>query len=212
MPCPTNARKPTGWRWTPKAKCVRPAVDSPRMRLYVGIPLNSEVRAELNSALTPAISQVDGWRWASADSWHITLVFLGNTSQEQFEVISSQLRAVNSPAVPTRIDRIDFFGRAGVFFANVSLCSELSALQQKVSDAATQSGFAQETRPYHPHITLARAEDRTRSRSLRAFRDMLPEAPEFSPFLAEEFLLFESFLGPAGARYEVRERFELTRT
>jgi 2'-5' RNA ligase len=182
------------------------------MRLFVGIPLSAGVRAELTSALTPAISQVKGWRWASAESWHITLQFLGNTSQEKCEFLSAQIRDLQCPAVPIQTDGLDFFERAGIFYAGVSLRPELSALQRKVSDAATQSGFAPETRPYHPHITLARAKDRVRGRALRAFRDMLPEDPEFSPFLAEEFLLFESFLGPAGARYEIRERFELSQT
>jgi 2'-5' RNA ligase len=182
------------------------------MRLFVGIPLSAGVRAELTSALTPAISQVKGWRWASAESWHITLQFLGNTSQEKCEFLSAQLRDLQSLAVPTQLDRLGFFERAGIFHAGVSLCPELSALQRKVSDAATQSGFAPETRPYHPHITLARAKDRVRSRAVRTLRETLPESPEFSPFVAEEFFLFESFLGPTGARYEIRERFELPPT
>jgi 2'-5' RNA ligase len=182
------------------------------MRLFVGIPLSSEVRADLTSALTPAVAQIDGWRWVSAESWHITLQFLGNTIPEKCEFLSVQLRDLRSPAVPIQLDRLDFFEHAGIFYAGISLCPELFALQQKVSDAATQSGFSPETRPYRPHITLARAKNRVRGRTLRAFRDMLPKDPELSPFLAEEILLFESFLGPSGARHEIRERFELTRT
>ena len=182
------------------------------MRLFVGIPLNAEVRAELASASTPAISGVDGWQWAMAESWHITLLFLGNTSHEKCEFLSAQLRDLQCPAVPIQIDGLDFFERAGIFYAGVSLFPELSALQRKVSDAATQSGFAPETRPYHPHITLARAKDRVRRPARRTFRKTLGECPKLSPFRAEEFLLFESFLEPGGARYEIRERFELTRT
>jgi len=179
------------------------------MRLFVGIPLSSEVRAELASLLRPAIAKAAEWRWASAESWHITLQFLGNTRQEKCELFSARLRDLHSPAVPIKIDGLDSFERTGIFYAGVFLCPELSVLQRKVSEAAARSGFAPETRPYHPHITLARAKDRVRNRALHAFRDMLPKDPEFSPFLAEELLLFESFLGSIGARYEIRERFEL---
>lgn len=182
------------------------------MRLFVGIPLSFKVRAELATLLEPAIAKSDGWRWAPLESWHITLQFLGNTPQQKFEIVSARLRAVQSPAVPIQIDRLDFFDRAGIFFAGVFVCPKLSALHQNVTEAATQSGFAPETRAFHPHITLARAKDKIRERTLRSLREQLPARPEFSRFLAEEFLLFESFLGPAGARYEIRERFNLIPT
>ena len=34
---------------------------------------------------------------------------------------------------------------------------------------------------------------------------------QFSAFTANEFLLYESFPGPGGSRYEVRERFALSK-
>ncbi|MGA8671807.1 MAG: RNA 2',3'-cyclic phosphodiesterase [Terracidiphilus sp.] len=180
------------------------------MRLFVGIPLSFKVRAELAAVLTAAMSKPDGWRWASAESWHITLQFLGKTPSANFELISARLRAVQSPAVPIQINELDFFERAGIFFAGVSLRPELAALYEKVKEAATQSGFTPDTRAFHPHITLARTKDKIHGRTLRTLRERLPAQPEFSPFLAEEFWLFESFLSPAGARYEIRERFALT--
>jgi RNA 2',3'-cyclic 3'-phosphodiesterase len=180
------------------------------MRLFVGIPLSSEVCAELASALRPAIDTVEGWHWVPAESWHITLQFVGNTTQEKFELIAARLAAIQSPAIPIQIDGLDFFERAGILFAGVSLYPEISTLHKKVTEAAAQSGFAPETRAFHPHITLARVKGKDRHPTLRALRTRLPARPEFSPFLADEFLLFESFLGPAGARYEVRKRFSLT--
>jgi hypothetical protein len=41
------------------------------------------------------------------------------------------------------------------------------------------------------------------------FRARMRLQPRFTRFVAEEFLLYESFLGSAGARHEVRERFPL---
>jgi 2'-5' RNA ligase len=180
------------------------------MRLFVGIPLSFKVRAELAAILAPAMSRTDGWRWPSAESWHITLQLLGETPHAKFELISARFRAVQSPAAPIQINELDFFERAGIFFAGVSLSPKLAALYQKVTEAATQSGFATETRAFHPHITLARAKDKIQGPTLRALRERLAVPSAFSPFLAEEFLIFESFLSPAGARYEIRERFALT--
>jgi RNA 2',3'-cyclic 3'-phosphodiesterase len=179
------------------------------MRLFVGIPLNSEVRSELTRVLAPAVAEASEWRWAPPESWHTTLLFLGATSREKYELISTRLRALQSPAIPIQINRLDFFARAGIFFAGIFPCPELSILHQKVTEAATQCGFVPETRAYHPHITLARAKGKIHRKTLSAFRDRLPARPDLSPFRAQEFLLFESFLSPAGARYEIRERFAL---
>lgn len=210
MPRRNQAWKLPGALREDQPQHVRPAVDSPRMRLFVGIPLSLKVRGELAAVLAPAMSRADGWRSASAESWHITLQFLGETTQEKRELVSALLRSVQSPTVAVQINELDFFERAGIFFAGVSLSPKLAALYQKVTEAATQSGFAPETRAFHPHITLARTKDKIQGPTLRALREKLPARPEFSRFIADEFLLFESFLSPAGARYEIRERFALT--
>lgn len=204
------ARRSARSKWPTLKPRRAPAVDSPRMRLFVGIPLSSEVRTKLATSLEPAIAKAGGWRWALPDTWHLTLLFLGNTSPERCDLVSARLRAIQSPGVSVQLEGFDFFERDGIFLAGVSVCPALSALHQKVSEAGAQSGFEAEMRPYHPHITLARAQGKVRSQTIRALRDTLPAHPEFPPFLAEEFLLFESFLGQAGARYEVRERFALT--
>jgi RNA 2',3'-cyclic 3'-phosphodiesterase len=190
-------------------QCLAAAVDFPRMRLFVGIPPSSEVRGELTRVLAPAITKAAEWRWAPPESWHTTLLFLGSTSHEKYELVSTQLRALQSPAIPIQINGVDFFKRAGIFFAGIFPCPELSMLHQKVTEAAAQCGFAPEARAYHPHITLARAKEKLHQKTLSALRERLPARPEFSPIRAQEFLLFESFLSPAGARYEIRERFAL---
>jgi 2'-5' RNA ligase len=52
------------------------------MRLFIGIPLEDRVTAEL-AALTGRLrSPDDGLRWSPAAGWHITLQFLGKTSTE----------------------------------------------------------------------------------------------------------------------------------
>ncbi len=97
----------------------------------------------------------DGLRWSAPESWHITLQFLGNTPQ--YECIVARLRELRSPPVPIQLEGLGFFERAGVFFAGVGLTPELQALQQRVTAATGLCGFIPETRPYHPHITLARS-------------------------------------------------------
>ncbi len=179
------------------------------MRLFVGIPLAADLIEELRATSTRLRSDADGLRWSSPDSWHITLQFLGETSAEQCDCVLPRLREIHSPRVPIRLGGLDFFDRAGIFFASVKVTPELLRLQQRVIAATAHCGFVPEARPFHPHITLARAKGESRGHNLRALRATLGPQPEFSNFVATEFLLFEALLGSAGSRYEIREHFPL---
>ncbi|HWE87182.1 MAG TPA: RNA 2',3'-cyclic phosphodiesterase [Terracidiphilus sp.] len=175
------------------------------MRLFIGIPMAEAVIHELASIRAHLERPGDGLRWSAPESWHITLQFLGNTAPDQYQCTVAGLRTLTSPLVPIKLDRLGFFDRAGVFFASVLLSPELIALQRRVVAATAQCGFIPETRPYHPHITLARV--RGQSNGIRQLKTTILPEPRFPAFAVREFLLYESFPNSAGSRYEIRERF-----
>jgi 2'-5' RNA ligase len=178
------------------------------MRLFIGIPLAPAVVRELADLSDRLKSASDGLRWSAAEGWHITLQFLGQTSDDQYACVTAGLRQIRHAPFEIQLDPPGFFDRAGVFFAGVRLSPDLTTLQTAVLAATTPCGFVPEDRPYHPHITLAR--DKRGPHALRRLKPRVPQNAQFSPFLAKEFLLYQSFPGPAGSRYEVRDRFALT--
>jgi 2'-5' RNA ligase len=127
------------------------------MRLFIGIPLAAAVIDELKAATSRLHSSADGLRWTAPESWHITLQFLGNTDPEQYTCLVPRLRALHSPPVSISLEALGCFDRAGILFAGVRLTPELLLLQERVTTATQPCGFAPESRPYQPHITLARA-------------------------------------------------------
>jgi 2'-5' RNA ligase len=177
------------------------------MRLFVGIPLVPVVIEELSATSMRLQSEADGLRWSAPESWHITLQFLGNTPQH--ECIVSRLRDLRSPPISIQLEGLGFFDRAGIFFAGVNLTPELETLQKRVTTATGLCGFIPETRPYHPHITLARSKGKG-GRGLRELKSKIHRDPKFSGFVADEFVLYESVPGPGGSRYEICDRFTLT--
>jgi 2'-5' RNA ligase len=179
------------------------------MRLFIGIPLTAQVIEELSEVCHRLRSERDNLRWASPESWHITLQFLGETSRQQYDCFVPRLQGLKSPGVPVHLEALDVFDRAGVFFAGVSVSPELRLLQRAVTGATSHCGFVAESRAYHPHVTLARAKGAQRGGSLRNLRSRVGREPRFTSFIANEFLLYEAFLSPRGSRYEVRERFTL---
>jgi RNA 2',3'-cyclic 3'-phosphodiesterase len=179
------------------------------MRLFVGIPLAAAVIDELSAISVRLQSRGDGLRWSAPESWHITLQFLGNTGQEQYECMVARLCELRSPSIPIQLEGLGFFERAGVFFAGVGLTPELLSLQQRATAATALCGFIPETRPYHPHVTLARTKSKGRAPGLQQLKTKIHRQPGFTSFVAEEFVLYESVARPAGASYEIRDRFHL---
>lgn len=186
-------------------------VHNSAMRLFIGIPLAAAVIDELTAISARLRSAGDGLRWAAPATWHITLQFLGETSQEQFGCVAGGLRELRSPAVPIRLEELGLFDRSGIFLVGVSLTPNLLLLHRGVIAATRRCGFVPEARPFQPHITLARSKGRDRRPDLGGLKAKIRQQPEFTLFSAHEFLLYESFLGPGGSRYEVRERFALGR-
>lgn len=183
------------------------------MRLFVGIPLADAAVGELSALVSrlrkseqAAATQL---RWTDAGSWHITLQFLGNATAEQLECLTARLGEIRAATVAVQIGELGVFDRTGVFFADVVVASGLGRLQRAVVAATSQCGFVAETRPFHPHITLARTKGHGRVKELQNLREKLSSAPSFTPFTANEFLIYESHLGAEGSRYEVRARFHL---
>ena len=176
------------------------------MRLFIGIPLAAAVIDELRAASARLRSAGDGLRWTAPESWHVTLQFLGNTSPEPYACVVARLRALHVPPVPVCLEKLGCFDRAGILIASVRLTPELLLLQERVTEATQLCSFVPEARPFQPHITLARSKGRHDLGNLKA---KIRRPINFTRSIAREFLLYESFLSPAGSRYEIRERFPL---
>jgi 2'-5' RNA ligase len=179
------------------------------MRLFIAIPLGEAVEAalkRLTARLRPAAPDL---RWSAPESWHITLQFLGNTTEEQYACLLPRLRELGAAPFAIDFEGLGIFERAGVFLLKVAATPELVALQKRVVAATQPCGFEPEDRPYRPHITLARAKAGNRSRELRTRLERAGESGHFERIIATEFRLYESHLSAAGSRYEVKCRFPL---
>jgi RNA 2',3'-cyclic 3'-phosphodiesterase len=183
------------------------------MRLFIGIALADVVTGELSALVSRLRPGAANLRWTAPESWHITLQFLGNARPEQLPCLCTRLGEVRSPPVAIQLGEPGSFDRTGVFFADVVVSPALMDLQQCVVAATAHCGFVAEDRPFHPHITLARKTGSTtatgQGSELRRLTARGDRQPEFTRFVACEFLLYESHLSSKGSTYEVRARFPL---
>ena len=179
------------------------------MRLFVAIPLAQGAEAALTRVCARLRSSDDRLRWSAPESWHITLQFLGNADEAQLACLQARLAEVRSVSVPVRLGALDVFERAGALVVGVDMTPELEKLQRQIVAATERCGFVSEDRPYHPHITLARAKGDGR-RQLKELKSRVQN--NLSGFIASEFLLYESHLGSGGSKYERKGRFAIERS
>ena len=175
--------------------------------MFIAIPLSAQATSELSALSMQLRSGNDSLRWSAPESWHITLQFLGNISQDQYTCIVSRLDDLHLPNISITLGSFGFFERAGIFYVDVRNTERLTTLQQAITAATGPCGCIAENRPYHPHITLARSKGKRGIHDMASLKARIPHTPPFTSFVPENFLLYESFTGPSGARYEIRERF-----
>ncbi len=184
------------------------------MRLFIGLEISEPARRELRRRLEGLRDRLPRARWVDLDNLHLTLLFLGETEESDVPALAAALREafVRHPPLDLRLSGGGTFppGRpARVAWVGVEAPEELMALQQDVNRAAVATlNFAPESRPYHPHVTLARCPDPWRREAIDKLKTALP-SPIGPPFVADRGVLFESKLSPKGARYRAVEVFPM---
>ena len=179
------------------------------LRLFLAVNLPDELRAQLDSAIAPCRSTAPEARWTRADSWHLTLVFLGERPAAQIPALREQVTSACRTIAPFPI----WFAGTGCFpsashprvlWAGLAGgATQLIALQRAVSRALVRAALARPEEHYIPHLTLARLPDHMEhtnradlGRRWSAFS--LPPLPEVP---VQDVHLMQSELGRDGARY-----------
>jgi 2'-5' RNA ligase len=142
---------------------------------------------------------VEGLRWTTEDQWHVTLRFLGECDVDDAIAAMSAVSAGATTAVMGPAT-----GRFGRRVLHVPVAG-LDDIARRVVNKTKRVGKPPEPRPFHGHLTLARARDR-RGVDLRSYCDV----PMAAAWPVDEATLVASRLSPGGARYEVIERFPLS--
>jgi 2'-5' RNA ligase len=184
------------------------------VRLFVAIEVPEGPREDARRRLQAVRDRLPPARWVDPDAIHLTLIFLGSIEEPALPALGTALATAVSayPPFPLALAGGGTFPPrrpARVAWLGVEAGPELAALQAAVSAAAVQAvGYAPESRPYHPHITLARCPEPWPRPATETFTAAFA-GPVGAPFPVSQVALFESRLGAGGARYRVAAAFPL---
>ena len=181
-----------------------------QVRSFIAIELPDELRLALGTLQTRLKSHNQPWvKWVDPYSIHLTLKFLGNIAAGRLDEILKAMKEATEgiPALHLKVNGLGVFPNPRrVQVAWVGLNGEitiLSQLQQRLEISLAQLGFARESRPFTPHLTLARVRDRASAEERQAFEQVIANA-RFEAgyeFEAAAICLIRSQLTREGAVY-----------
>ena len=148
------------------------------------------------------------WRWVAPECIHLTLKFLGHVPAEHVTTLAYAMEhaAQGQTAFTLRATSLGCFphtSRPRVLWVGLDDPDQaLGSLKARLTAALIPLGFSQEDRPFHPHLTLARAQNVGRSSQLLPILQAYQNR-HFGEFTVTQLHLFQSELQRGGALYTI---------
>jgi RNA 2',3'-cyclic 3'-phosphodiesterase len=185
-------------------------------RLFFALWPDSFTRAAIAGAVAPIVREVTGRgevgaaRAVPTANYHFTVAFLGAVPLTDFErlcLVAEQTaeayRRSGLGPIAVTVDTLEHWRKPQVLVATSPTASpSAAALAARLTHALTGAGFAPDSKPFRPHLTLAR-------------KVTVPFAATSLPtrgLTFRDFALVESRARPAGVSYVVLRTFRLCDT
>ena len=179
------------------------------LRLFVAVEIPDAAKDALERAIAPWLRAFPEARWVPRQNWHVTVKFLGRTWPRLLDWVSERVGGVAGEARPFRtalagLGSFPSRTRGRVLWAGLEDGrGDLTRIAAAI-DAALQAEFEPETRPFHPHVTVARSDPPLRLPAAFAETELASDLWE-----VDHVVLFRSHLQRPAPRYEPVSRFRI---
>ncbi|HUV56493.1 MAG TPA: RNA 2',3'-cyclic phosphodiesterase [Dehalococcoidales bacterium] len=137
-----------------------------QIRSFIAIELPDELKQELSQLQAKLKSGVPSLvKWVDPYGIHLTLKFLGNIALNRTGEITRVIEEAAKGTAPfhLKVKQLGVFPnlrRVQVVWVGISgEVDKLGQLQQRIESGLARLGFTPESRPFTPHLTLARVRD-----------------------------------------------------
>ncbi len=185
-------------------------MNNKQVRSFIAIELPEDVKSglyRLQDALkSPHHKFV---KWVAPEGIHITLKFLGNISLQKVSEIMRIMEQASRGVKPFYLEIAEMGAFPNLVQPRVLWLGvrgevhKLVAWQQRIDENLAHLGFARESRPFTPHVTLARLQEGVPLQDRRDFGKLVMKTPvEVSyKMMVNRLALMKSQLMPSGAVY-----------
>ena len=176
-------------------------------RIFCAIEIPPLTRQRVLQHITTLRARVSEVRasWSREVNIHLTLKFLGEIPRDlvtNFEVAISRAVTGVGPFPVLIADAGVFPQRRDprvLWIGITDLKGQLSNLHSRLETECEREGFPRDTRPFHPHLTLARLRNRQGAREIARIHEELSFPSE--EIIVTELLLIRSELSTKGSNY-----------
>ena len=178
------------------------------MRLFVALNLPKKERDRVYRSSRKLRDGDLPVNWVEPDNFHVTLKFLGEVHPDRVERVEALLANVASATDAFDV-QLKGFGafptirRPRVIWLGLDPSPALRCLKQDLEWALATCGFERETRAFHPHLTLGRANEESGGGVFRGLDDTVAAMDYSGGFRVRSLDLMKSQLSKQGPRYTV---------
>ncbi|GHO84530.1 RNA 2',3'-cyclic phosphodiesterase [Dictyobacter formicarum] len=189
-------------------------------RTFIALEMDEHMRRHLNGFIQQMAPVLPGLRWVDPRSIHLTLAFLGELDAEQLVLAyeAAQLAALRAHSFSYSLTKPGIFGsprQPRVLWMGIEESSgSLKRLYRLLQRELVQRGFAEESRPFSPHLTLARAKaplNPTEQAALQKILAPYHKAVSTHAYAATYIRVMKSELSRAGATYTCLQEYTLSK-
>ncbi len=184
------------------------------MRLFIAMNFPEELRARWTEGTAALRALAPRARWTPTAQMHLTLAFLGEQPESLVPVLTSALdtiatRSTRPSLAMQGVGAFPAWRRARVVWLGVEQSPALMQLADAVARTCRDLGAPGEGRPFHPHITLARLDDRVPDDQVRKLEHAARGMTDRTVSDVDSLDLMASTLGLGAAKHEVVHKAEL---
>lgn len=185
------------------------------MRLFIALNLPKKERSRIDRAARTLRERGLPVRWTEVDDFHITLKFLGDVRPPRRAAVEHVMEKVASETPPFEVT-MEGFGafptirRPEVIWVGAVATPVLRCLKQDLEWGLASHGFPRETRAFHPHLTVGRADEAEGAGAFRGLDDVVAAIGLTSTFTARSLDLMRSRATREGPRYSIERSIRLT--
>ena len=188
-------------------------------RTFIALEMNEDLQRHLNGVIRQVAQVLPDVRWVNAMGVHLTLAFLGELDDEQLASAEQAAETVAQRHHPFSysLSHLGVFGsqRAprviwmGIDEPTGALIAVHRALQQEL----IQHGFEVDSRPFSPHLTLARVKSPLKTDEQQQLQRLLSkeQANASKQYTAHALHVVKSELLRSGAHYTVLHEYKFPR-
>ena len=180
-------------------------------RAFIALEMNDTLQRHLAGVIRQVALVLPGIRWVNPSSIHLTLVFLGGLTDEQVAeaIQATEMVAQQARSFSYRLSRLGTFGLPRyprvIWMSVEDPSGSLVSIHRMLNQQLLQRGFEVDTRPFSPHLTLARLKSPLSSQEQQQLQLLLAGKPHSlvpaDSYAAHHLDVMKSELLQTGARY-----------